>query len=753
MLSSLSTQSKSLLFKRSSSGSETAGGAVEMKSQLDAVVVDAQRAQSPTSGLRSQSPGGSFRAGITSNSPEVKTASKEEDDQDVDDDLLGKRNGGEMEAVLEARQLAQLRMGWKVIVRSLCVVAIGGAIFLAVTTNRIDFRLGGASPWRWATYLACVFGARHSLQKILDLVMLLLDRKHVVAKRVSFILGGIDGNLVFTLYCLVLLITWSALLKDAADGVGKWGEMHLLIRRILSSMVAWGAIHTVSKGVSRYMQVFFQREAYFFPLMKALAEEFVVVTLLAICSVDMRQWQAEHGLPHGQPQVPATVAESAGDGNIRRTSSANWSRAGQEIKKEWARANDEIKKVAGLINHFQEVTKQVITEGTPLASFLRMAKESLPIKTDMIVLKEGSVQPTDVSLARLHKMGAHVRRKKINLPEKFLKNANNAPCRGDLPKLADDEIIHKSVANTTALRMAAVIRQLQRARKFVPLDPVFFNQMGLPKEVQAKVMEVLDPDNKGAVSREQLVQRMGEIYERRRDLAKSLASTNSVLDTLERIVLSALYVVLLFIVLGIFGQNILEMWFTVSSMMLAFVFMFGNSIRLLFESVIFIFVVHPFDVGDDVIIDGDRHAIKNISILTTELQKWSGQTIYYPNGAMMNRPLINLTRTKNLTDDQTWVVDISTPQRVLESLQMYMEAYQRDNAVDFNDISTRYYSHATEPRLIKLTLFYTYSFNGLPASRSGAARNKLGLAMRKFLVDNGVLYRQPMSVELSGGFV
>ena len=45
------------------------------------------------------------------------------------------------------------------------------------------------------------------------------------------------------------------------------------------------------------------------------------------------------------------------------------------------------------------------------------------------------------------------------------------------------------------------------------------------------------------------------------------------------------------------------------TMCLAFVFMFGNSIRQLFESVIFIFVVHPFDVGDDVIIAGERQGV------------------------------------------------------------------------------------------------------------------------------------------------
>lgn len=39
-------------------------------------------------------------------------------------------------------------------------------------------------------------------------------------------------------------------------------------------------------------------------------------------------------------------------------------------------------------------------------------------------------------------------------------------------------------------------------------------------------------------------------------------------------------------------------WLTFSSIVLAFAFVFGNSIRNMYEAVIFLFVVHPFDVGD-----------------------------------------------------------------------------------------------------------------------------------------------------------
>lgn len=44
--------------------------------------------------------------------------------------------------------------------------------------------------------------------------------------------------------------------------------------------------------------------------------------------------------------------------------------------------------------------------------------------------------------------------------------------------------------------------------------------------------------------------------------------------------------------------NVRELWLTFSSVTLAFVFVFGNSIRSIYEAVLFLFVVHPYDVGD-----------------------------------------------------------------------------------------------------------------------------------------------------------
>ena len=48
----------------------------------------------------------------------------------------------------------------------------------------------------------------------------------------------------------------------------------------------------------------------------------------------------------------------------------------------------------------------------------------------------------------------------------------------------------------------------------------------------------------------------------------------------------------------------------ISSVFLGFAFMFGNSVKNLFEAVIFLFVVHPFDTGDALIIDSLLYVVR-----------------------------------------------------------------------------------------------------------------------------------------------
>lgn len=54
----------------------------------------------------------------------------------------------------------------------------------------------------------------------------------------------------------------------------------------------------------------------------------------------------------------------------------------------------------------------------------------------------------------------------------------------------------------------------------------------------------------------------------------------------------------------------------ISQLVLA-AFMFGNTVKNIFESIIFLYVMHPFDVGDRCIIDGVQ--VTDIFILKIEV--------------------------------------------------------------------------------------------------------------------------------------
>ena len=55
------------------------------------------------------------------------------------------------------------------------------------------------------------------------------------------------------------------------------------------------------------------------------------------------------------------------------------------------------------------------------------------------------------------------------------------------------------------------------------------------------------------------------------------------------------------LILGVDTNRLLILF---SSFFLPAVFMFGNQAKITFEALVFLFIMHPYDVGDRVIVDG-----------------------------------------------------------------------------------------------------------------------------------------------------
>jgi len=95
-----------------------------------------------------------------------------------------------------------------------------------------------------------------------------------------------------------------------------------------------------------------------------------------------------------------------------------------------------------------------------------------------------------------------------------------------------------------------------------------------------------------------------KVYFERRSLLHSLNDTNTAVDDLNMLASLVVLIVIINVWLLIMGFLTTEVLVFISSQLLLVVFMFGNTAKTVFEAIIFIFVMHPFDVGDRCVIDG-----------------------------------------------------------------------------------------------------------------------------------------------------
>ncbi|MCL7031940.1 hypothetical protein MKW94_017346, partial [Papaver nudicaule] len=87
-------------------------------------------------------------------------------------------------------------------------------------------------------------------------------------------------------------------------------------------------------------------------------------------------------------------------------------------------------------------------------------------------------------------------------------------------------------------------------------------------------------------------------------LAHSLNDTKTAVRQLNKLVSGAVIVIIIIVMLLIMGFLTTKVVVLMSSQMLLVVFMFGNTAKQVFEAIIFVFVMHPFDVGDRCGVDG-----------------------------------------------------------------------------------------------------------------------------------------------------
>jgi hypothetical protein len=207
------------------------------------------------------------------------------------------------------------------------------------------------------------------------------------------------------------------------------------------------------------------------------------------------------------------------------------------------------------------------------------------------------------------------------------------------------------------------------------------------KEEAEDIFNTLDTDQNGDISLDEMIMMVTDIATERKAIARSMHDVGQAVKVLDRFLSTIVVLGLGVIYAAFFSNSFAKYLFTIGTQIAAVSFAIATTVQEFLGSCIFLFVKHPYDVGDRVLI-GDVHMIvDHISLLYTSFKRVdNNRVVQIPNIKNNDNWIENVTRSKAMKEQVSVVVHAETSFADIEVLRSELEAFvlAPDNKRDFH---------------------------------------------------------------------
>ena len=263
--------------------------------------------------------------------------------------------------------------------------------------------------------------------------------------------------------------------------------------------------------------------------------------------------------------------------------------------------------------------------------------------------------------------------------------------------------------------------------------------MGSEREEEAnEAFDVLDVDGNGDISLEEMVLRVTEFGRERQSIASSMHDVDQAINVLDNLLCTVVFIVVIFIFVAWLNSNFTTTLATAGTALLSMSFVFAGTAQEVLGSCIFLFVKHPFDVGDRVDIGDVGYVVERMSLLYTVFRRVKDQKkSQVPNIVLNSNWIDNVSRSKAMREQILLYVNFDTTFEDLDLLKKEMIKFvkDKDNARDFQSDVDIEVTGIAEMNKMELKMEMRHKSNWANEAVRAARRSKfmcaLVTAMRK----------------------
>ncbi|KAE8665561.1 Mechanosensitive ion channel protein 9 [Hibiscus syriacus] len=270
------------------------------------------------------------------------------------------------------------------------------------------------------------------------------------------------------------------------------------------------------------------------------------------------------------------------------------------------------------------------------------------------------------------------------------------------------------------------------------------------KEEVELVFPLFEGSNTGKIDRKSFSNWVIKVYKDRKTLAHALSDTKTAVKQLNKLVTAILVVLTVVIWLLLTEIATMKVLFLLSSQLVVAAFMFGNTCKTIFEAIIFVFVMHPFDVGDRCVVDGVQLLVEEMNILTTVFLKLNNEKVYYPNSVLATKPISNYYRSPDMGDVIEFAIDFMTPAKTIGRLKEEIRKHLEANSTVWYPNHLVVVKEIENVNKLKMALYCNHTMNFQDFREKNMRRTDLIIELKRIFEELGIRYNLlPQHVNLN----
>ncbi|KAJ9104747.1 hypothetical protein QFC19_003888 [Naganishia cerealis] len=197
---------------------------------------------------------------------------------------------------------------------------------------------------------------------------------------------------------------------------------------------------------------------------------------------------------------------------------------------------------------------------------------------------------------------------------------------------------------------------------------------------------IFDRDDNGDATRDEFEMATMQLHREKLALEASMRDLDGAVRRLDDILMVIVFVIACLIFATMLSSKISTFVTSASSFILGLSWLIGTTMQEILGASIFLFVKHPFDVGDRVDIDGQSYTVANMALMSTAFRRVDGTYVWIGNDILRSKIISNVRRSGPISETITFEVDFGTDFKKLQELRDQMLIFLHTEKRDYSPV-------------------------------------------------------------------